>query len=65
MNVFSSANVSTVESGQNIIALTFTVSGLVDGANESIVVDGKTITLGATSSGTTTTNGIPYTSTSG
>ena len=43
--------------------MTFTVSGLVDGANETIVVDGKTITLGATSSGTTTTNSMAYTST--
>ena len=63
VNVFSGANVNTIESGQNIIGLTFTVSGLVDGVNESIVVDGKTITLDATSSGTTTTNGMTYTST--
>ena len=34
--------------------LSFTVSGLIDGVNETIVVDGKTITFGATSSGTTT-----------
>ena len=52
-----------IESGQTITSLTFTVSGLVDGANETIVVDGKTITLGATSSGTTTTNSMAYTST--
>ena len=49
--------------GQTITGLTFTVSGLVDGANETIVVDGKTITLGATGSGTTTTNGLSYTAT--
>ena len=46
-----------------LVSHKFTVSGFVDGANESIVVDGKTITLGATSSGTTTTNGMTYTST--
>ena len=63
VSVFSSANVNPIESGQTITSLTFTVSGLVDGANESIVVDGKTITLGATSSGTTTTNSMAYTST--
>ena len=62
VSVFSGANASTIESGQTITGLTFTVSGLADGANESIVVDGKTITLGATSSGTTTTNSMAYTS---
>ena len=51
----------TVESGQNITGLTFTVGGLQDGANERIVVDGSTITLGANSSGTTATNGMSYT----
>ena len=61
--VFSGANASTIESGQTITGLTFTVSGVVDGVNESIVVDGKTITLGTTSSGTTTTNSLAYTST--
>jgi hypothetical protein len=59
--VFSGANLNTIESGQNFVGMTFTVSGLVDGANDSIIVDGKTITLGATSSGTTTTNGLAYT----
>jgi hypothetical protein len=61
VNVFSGTSVSTIESGQSIIALNFTVSGLQDGVNESMVVDGKTITLGANSSGTTTTNGMSYT----
>ncbi|WP_083714930.1 beta strand repeat-containing protein [Bradyrhizobium brasilense] len=60
VSVFSSANASTVESGQTITALTFTVSGLQDGANEKISVDGTAITLGANSSGTTTTNGMSY-----
>ncbi|MGC1174446.1 tandem-95 repeat protein [Polaromonas sp.] len=59
--VFSGAAVSTVEAGQSITGMTFTVSGLVDGASESIVVDGRTITLGADSSGTTVTNGLGYT----
>ena len=63
VSVFSGANANTIESGQTITGLTFTVSGLVDGVNESIVVDGKTITLGTTSSGTTTTNSLAYTST--
>ena len=54
---------NAIESGQTIIGLTFTVTGLADGANEKIVVDGTAITLGGTSSGTTTTNGMSYTST--
>jgi hypothetical protein len=60
VGIYSGAAVSTIESGQTITGLTFTVSGLLDGANEVIVVDGKTITLGANSSGTTTTNGLSY-----
>ena len=65
VNVFSGASASTVESGQTIGGLTFTVAGLVDGASEVIVVDGRTVTLGANSSGTTVTNGLAYTSTVG
>ena len=63
VSVFSGANASTIESGQTITGLTFTVSGLADGANETIVVDGTTISLGVTSSGTTITNGMGYTAT--
>ncbi|MDI1341020.1 VCBS domain-containing protein [Polaromonas sp.] len=59
--VFSSAAASTIEAGQSITGMTFTVTGLLDGASESIVVDGRTITLGANSSGTTVTNGLGYT----
>jgi hypothetical protein len=58
--VFSAATDSTIESGQSIIGLTFVVDGLQDGANESIGVDGSTLTLGAASSGTTATNGMSY-----
>jgi VCBS repeat-containing protein len=61
VSVFSGATTGTVESGQTITGLTFTVGGLLDGASERIVVDGTTITLGANSSGTTTTNGMSYT----
>ena len=58
--VFGGATVSTVEAGQSITGLSFTVGGLLDGASETIVVDGTSITLGANSSGTTTTNGLGY-----
>ena len=43
--VFSAANISTVESGQTITSLTFTVSGLVDGEHEKIIIDGVSIQL--------------------
>jgi len=58
--VFSGTAVSTTDAGQLITGLTFTVSGIQDGANERIVVDGRTITLGANSSGTTVTNAMAY-----
>ncbi|WP_374682213.1 DUF4347 domain-containing protein, partial [Accumulibacter sp.] len=63
VSVFSGAVVSTVESGQTIVGLSFTVSGLVDGANEAVVVDGQTISLGADSTGNTVTNSLAYSST--
>src|SRR5262249_13005818 len=46
--------------GQSIIGLTFTVDGLLDGANERVVVDGSAISLGAASSGVTANNGVGY-----
>jgi hypothetical protein len=58
--VFGAANASAIEAGQTIKNLTFTVSGLADGANEKLVVDGTAITLGGNSSGTTATNAMNY-----
>ena len=60
VTVFGSATISTVESGQTLKGLTFTVSGLADGASERIVVDGRAIALGTNSSGTTVANGMSY-----
>ncbi|MGE5641339.1 MAG: putative Ig domain-containing protein, partial [Clostridia bacterium] len=57
--VFSAASIGTVEAGQAIGGLDFTVAGLLDGANECVVVDGTTISLGASSAGTTS-GGIGY-----
>jgi VCBS repeat-containing protein len=54
VTVFTGASASTVEAGQSVTELDFTVSGLADGANETIVVDGTTISLGADSTGTST-----------
>lgn len=39
VTVFSGCSVSTIEPGQTIKSLTLTISGLLDGANESVVVD--------------------------
>jgi hypothetical protein len=60
VNVFGAANASTVEAGQTVIGLTFTVDGLLDGTNEQLLLDGSTISLGAVSSGTTANNGVGY-----
>jgi hypothetical protein len=58
--VFSGAAIGTVEAGQTITGLTFTVSGLLDGESEKILVNGTPITLDADSYGTTLTNGLNY-----
>lgn len=60
VKVFSSANASAIEGAQSLKSLTFTLSGLVDGASERITVDGRAITLGASSTGKTTTNLLDY-----
>ncbi|MFH2500654.1 putative Ig domain-containing protein [Klebsiella indica] len=58
--LFGDVTISTIESDQTIVGLTLTVSGLVDGESETLVVDGTTVTLtdGATGS---TTSGYVYT----
>ena len=61
--VFSAADANTVEAGQTITGLTLTVGGIHDGANEKIVIDGTSITLGANASGTTSGNGMSFTET--
>ena len=43
--LFSAASISTVESGQSIVGLTFTAKQMLDGADEKIVVDGTSISL--------------------
>lgn len=56
VDLFSGVNVSTVEPGQTILALTFTVSQLADGASEILRVDGLDLALTHGSSGTTPGN---------
>jgi hypothetical protein len=60
VSVFSAATISAVEAADTITSLTFTVSGLVDGANEKIYVDGTAITLEKNSTGTSATNAMTY-----
>ena len=64
VNVFSGATISTIEAGQTITGLTFTVGGLVNGVDEKVIVDGVAIALNANSSGATSTPGLTYTVTS-
>ncbi|TBV13028.1 putative Ig domain-containing protein [Stutzerimonas kirkiae] len=54
-DLFSDVEVSAVESVQAITSLTLTVSGLLDGASETLRIDGSTVALVAGSG--TTTNG--------
>ena len=61
--IFSTALVSAGETNQKIVAMTLSVSGLIDAAAEIIYIDGTSISLGANSTGTTT-NGISYSVTS-
>lgn len=52
--LFGAASISTIESGQRISQLTFTVAGLADGASEHLVFDATQIFLVHGISGTTT-----------
>ena len=58
--LFINTNASTIEAGQTIKALSFTVSNISDGASEQVILDGSTIAL-VNGSGITTTNGMNYT----
>ncbi len=60
VSLFSNAATSTVEAGQTITSLKLTVSGLANGADEKLLVDGSTLSLTA-GNGTTVTNGLGYT----
>ena len=59
--LFTGAAASAIEASQSIVELDLSVSGLVDGANETLSIDGSTISLGASSTGTTATNLMDYT----
>ncbi len=61
VKVFLTPNANANDAGQTITGLTFTVSGLLDGTDESFFVDGTRIVLGANSTGSTATNDMTYT----
>ncbi|MCP4278296.1 MAG: hypothetical protein GY779_18285, partial [Gammaproteobacteria bacterium] len=54
VGLFSGTAALTVESGQTITGLTFTVKNVTDTGNEQITIDGATITLDDLESGSTT-----------
>jgi len=60
VSLFSGAALGTVETGQSIAEVKLTVSGLADGANEILVIDGIEVALTDGTSGTTATNTIGY-----
>lgn len=52
VTLFSDVTLSTVESAQSISTVSFTVSGVIDGANETLTLDGTRISLVAGSGST-------------
>ncbi|WP_178119528.1 Ig-like domain-containing protein [Pseudomonas sp. SCB32] len=60
VDLFSGVSLDTVEAGQSIIGLTFTVSGLTDGASEILRIDGTDIALVHGANGLTSGSGIAY-----
>ncbi|WP_313409447.1 DUF4347 domain-containing protein [Stutzerimonas kunmingensis] len=58
--LFNGATASPGEAGQNIESLTLMISGLRDGAAETLVVDGASVGL-TNGTGTTATNSVNYT----
>ncbi len=61
VQLFSGATVNTVESGQKVIQMTFSVSGVANGAAEKLVIDGSDVTLINGTSLTTNSNSVTVT----
>jgi hypothetical protein len=59
-DLFSAVSISTVEAGQAITEIQFTITNLSDSTTEAIVADGTTIALTDGGSGTTATNALSY-----
>jgi trimeric autotransporter adhesin len=58
VDLFSGVSISTIELGQTIIEIKLTVSGLADGANEILTVEGTALTLTDGTSLTTGANAL-------
>ncbi|MDI9855895.1 DUF4347 domain-containing protein [Comamonas sp. 17RB] len=61
VQLFSSASINTIESGQKITQMTFTVTTVYNGAAEKLVIDGSDVTLVNGTSVLTTNNGTVVT----
>ncbi|MEC4766724.1 DUF4347 domain-containing protein [Halomonas sp. CUBES01] len=59
-SLFSGTVIDAIESGDNIEQLELAVSGLSDGADEQLMVDGESIALTDATAGTTKANGFGY-----
>ena len=60
VGLFGSVTVDTIESGQTIDELVFTVDNVTDGGDELVTLDGSTFALVDLVNGTSTTNGYDY-----
>lgn len=62
-NIFSNASASTIETGDRVDELVIEVSGILDGNDEKLTLDGEAIDLApvAITTGTTTNSGYDYT----
>ena len=59
-SLFTSTDINTAESGQNITGLSFTITNVTNGSNERINVDGTTIVLTHGTNGTSAGNSLNY-----
>jgi flagellar basal body rod protein FlgG len=60
VTLYSGTSIDVVEAGDSVQTLMLTVSGLQNGADEILVVDGTEVSLTDGAAGTTTDNGIDY-----
>ncbi|MBK5009826.1 DUF4347 domain-containing protein, partial [Pseudomonas sp. S60] len=61
VQLFSGATINTVEPGQKVAQMTFTVSNVANGAAEKLVIDGSDVTLVNGTSVVTNNNGLVVT----
>ncbi|KPA08897.1 lipoprotein receptor-related protein [Candidatus Magnetomorum sp. HK-1] len=60
VSLFTNSSAGTIESGQNISEMVITITNVTDGNNEVLNIDGTSIELSDSNSGTTTTNTLSY-----